>query len=951
MAKRVLVVEDDPDVVLLLRLTLEAEGYSVSEAADGEEALARLSEGGIDVVVLDAMLPVQSGWDVLLSMQDDPALLEMPVIMVTALSSEDDRRRAWESGASAFLSKPFERQTLVRTVSEVMNPVQRRFRAAQRRAGLHRAPRATVGTDVDRFSVEPRDTCDTNADDGTDVAVGSASGVGPDLEGTAVDGTGQPIPEGHIETQRPADGDGIPSDGIPSDGIPSDGIPSDGIPSDGILTDDVLTATLDLLEDAVVVVAPDRTVIGWNEAARRIFGWSADQVVGRSLVEAIGAEDRARVEDLCRRVDEGDTIRSALVDCRARDGIHLELGCNMARAGAVVPGRASLVLVGRDLTTKRWAEARFRSLLESAPDAVVVVNSEGRIQFVNTRTEELFGHRSATLLGQPLEILVPERFRHRHVDHRTAYVAHPRHRPMGRGIELYARRSDGSEFPVEISLGPVHTEDGLLVSAAIRDLTERIELERAHADAEERFRSAFEHAPFGMALISADGTWLRVNAALCAILGTEASEVVGRPLTEVVAHQDVRAWEQALAALFADPAERLQREEVWHARRGGVWVRVHAVAVSGGAPGSPYAVVLVEDVTQQRAAAARLEEASAALARQERLAALGELSAAVSHELRNPLGAITNSLFLLRHELTDGIDDPVERYLQIAERETARATAITENLLAFARNRSPVLTAVDLASVIDEVLQTLPPPPRVDVVTPDVSVVLFADRVQLAEVLTNLVANAYDALSDGGRLTIDAQDEGSHVRLTVSDTGSGVDPAVAERIFEPFVTSKARGTGLGLAIVKRIVEAHGGDTTVSATPGGGLTFTIRLPAARPRHVLIVDDDASVRSTFAALLQHAGYAVIEADDGDVALEVLSHSYVDVVILDLAMPRLDGYEVLARVDPLTPIIVVSGESTAGDRVGQLGNRPFAVMRKPVAPEELLGVLGRAVSSMLG
>lgn len=657
----------------------------------------------------------------------------------------------------------------------------------------------------------------------------------------------------------------------------------DGAGNRGSRPDKVLAGLLDVTDDAVVVVGSDHTVTGWSREAQRIFARTADEVLGKRL--SVG-------------LDVGD-------------------------------------------------DARFRSLLESAPDAMVVVDTAGCIQFVNARTEELFGYSARDLLGRPIELLVPERYRDRHLEHRREYAAHPRARAMGQGIELFGRRSDGGEFPVEISLAPVSTDDGLLVSAAIRDTTDRLALERAHAESEERFRSAFEHAPFGMALVDAHGNCFRVNTALCGILGMQPNELLGHPLAAVMAPTDRATWNHAFGELLHGQGTEIHVEQSWHGRRGEIWVRVQAVAVHDPDGSARYAVVQLEDITAQKIAAAQLEAANKTLVRQERLAALGEMSSIVSHELRNPLAAITNTLFLVRRELDSAALGRVDTYLQIAERETAKAASIAEDLLSFARSRTPVPAAIELEQVIEEVLQVLPPPAGVEVSVEQAALIVFADRVQMVQVLSNLVGNAYDAMPGGGRLSITAERTLNDVMISVTDTGQGIDPAIERDLFEPFVTSKPRGTGLGLAIVKRIAEAHGGDVSIRSTPGSGTAVTVRFAAGTPAHVLVVDDDPSVRATLGALLRHAGYSVIEADDGDVALDVLDHSYVDVVILDLAMPRLDGYAVLARLGESPPVLVVSGDALGPVERDRLLDRPFAVLHKPVMPDVVLDLVARAVT----
>jgi signal transduction histidine kinase len=233
------------------------------------------------------------------------------------------------------------------------------------------------------------------------------------------------------------------------------------------------------------------------------------------------------------------------------------------------------------------------------------------------------------------------------------------------------------------------------------------------------------------------------------------------------------------------------------------------------------------EVVAQREA--ELLEAQAALVRQERLSAVGEMATVIGHELRNPLGAAVNSLFLVRHELGEDMDPKVGAHLSRAERETNRAAALSEDLTAYMRERPPSIVTLDLAAVISEVLESTPPPAGVTVSTPASGIAVVADQDQLLQVLINLVTNAYQAMPTGGSLTIAGSDAGTFTEITLQDTGPGIDPQVADRLFDPFVTTKANGTGLGLAIVKQIVEAHGGTVAIEPGPAGGARFILRIP--------------------------------------------------------------------------------------------------------------------------
>ena len=246
-----------------------------------------------------------------------------------------------------------------------------------------------------------------------------------------------------------------------------------------------------------------------------------------------------------------------------------------------------------------------------------------------------------------------------------------------------------------------------------------------------------------------------------------------------------------------------------------------------------YAAALVAERTNElERSLAELRDAQAALVRGERLTALGAMASVVGHELRNPLAAVTNALFLLRHGLGDPPDPQMDKHLSLADREVAKAASLADDLVAFVRPREPQLEPVELRDVVHEVLEATPAPSQVDVDVDVDPVLVQADRRQLAEVLTNLVTNAYQAVGDAGTVRISGHLNGAGAVLRVEDSGPGVDESVSEKIFEPFFTTKHDGTGLGLAIVRRLVEAHSGEVTLgNRQDAGGAQVTVVLPLA------------------------------------------------------------------------------------------------------------------------
>jgi signal transduction histidine kinase len=260
-----------------------------------------------------------------------------------------------------------------------------------------------------------------------------------------------------------------------------------------------------------------------------------------------------------------------------------------------------------------------------------------------------------------------------------------------------------------------------------------------------------------------------------------------------------------------------------------------AAVVEGVGRRRDYALGLVFDRTSElRQSVQQLEQTQEALLASERLAALGQMAATVGHELRNPLGVLTNSMYLIRAATAGTADERLNRHLSTADREIAAATLIVSDLLEFARPRAAAPRAVDVADLLEETLSVAPPASGIAATIDDVAGLppVLADRDQLRQVLLNLLTNAYEAMQTGGSVRLSAQLCGDGIEVTVRDDGPGMDEATAQRVFEPFFSSKIKGTGLGLAVSKRIVESHGGSLSLDSAEGDGCTARVWLPLAR-----------------------------------------------------------------------------------------------------------------------
>jgi len=248
-----------------------------------------------------------------------------------------------------------------------------------------------------------------------------------------------------------------------------------------------------------------------------------------------------------------------------------------------------------------------------------------------------------------------------------------------------------------------------------------------------------------------------------------------------------------------------------------------------------YAAAQVEERTASlRQAVSELEETQAQLVRQEKMAAMGQLASTVGHELRNPLAVIMNVLYLLETIAGAEGSEAMLRHLATAKRETSAATLIVADLLDYSAGRTPMRAPVQLADLVAEALTVVPPPTGIEVVQhvePDIAI--DADRDQMRQVLLNLITNGYDAMPGGGILDVSVRATGDSARITVSDTGMGMDEETQASIFTPFFTTKTRGIGLGLAVTKRVIEAHGGTISVQSTPSVGTSFTLTVRVGAP----------------------------------------------------------------------------------------------------------------------
>ncbi|CAG0984391.1 two-component system, cell cycle sensor histidine kinase and response regulator CckA [Methanosarcinales archaeon] len=649
----------------------------------------------------------------------------------------------------------------------------------------------------------------------------------------------------------------------------------------------------------------------------------------------------------------------------------------------------------------REPEENFRVLVETANDAIVSFDDEGRILLWNSAAEKIFSYNRDEAVGSILSVLIiPDSYADILKKEMKNLTVTGKSTQIRKTIEMEAQRKDGKVFPVEFSISARETSDGWIYTCIIRDITRRRNAEealhKAHDELELRVQErTAEIKKANKALLESEASYRELtesiddlffamdgdlrytywNSASEALTGILAKDAIGKSLLELFPEVKRTKVEQYyIQALKTQQHERFESDFQLGEKK--FIFEINAYPTKDGLS------VIAKDITEKKMFEAHLLRA-------QRMESIGILAGGIAHNLNNMLTPMMLSLQILKGKFTD---EQSQKLLTILEQNSQRSADLIKQVLSFSRGIEGERAPLEAKHIITEIEKVAKEtfPRNIEIKT-DIQNDLFTisgDVTQLHQVIMNLCVNARDAMPDGGTLSITASnffiDEnyarmhteaqvGSYVAIVVSDNGTGIPPEILDRIFEPFFTTKefGKGTGLGLSTALAIVKSHGGFINVYSEVGKGTKFSIYLPAIKAKTeiqnaqeqklelftghgelVLIAEDEDSVHEITISTLEKYGYSALAANDGAdaVALYAQNKDKVKVVLMDMMMPVMDGYasiRAIRKINPEVKVIAVSGLAEKDKLAEIASSHTKAFLPKPYTAQNLLKIIHEVMS----
>jgi PAS domain S-box-containing protein len=917
----ILLVEDDPGVARLEQLRLERAGFTVVSAMTAAEGLHALANGEIELIILDQRLSSgTSGLEFFRQVKESG--YNVPAILVTGLNDENTLIEALRAGVRDFVPKtPNFLNHLEPIVTRVLDQVRTERELAESRvvAREHEVRRRELEHEIaQRKRVE--------------------------------------------RALREAE--------------------------------EYLRLMVESVKDfAIFTVDPQARIVSWNPGAERLFGYAEPEILGQHLNILFTPEDRAA------GIPERE-IATAAAKGRASDERwhQCQDGDRFFASGVVTPifdeenKLRGFTKIARDITERKQAEeavreaaVRLKAIVETAVDGIITIDEQGIVESMNPAAERIFGFTHEEVVGRNVEMLMSEPERNEHSQHLEEYLQTGRQKIIGTIREVRGRRKDGSVFPMELAVSETRLGVRRIFTGIVRDITEfkkaveeRLQLVNELEGERALLNCLLDNAPVGFGFFDHDLRYLRLNPALAEINGVPIDEHIGRTLLDVLPELSPEV-SHSFREVLQSGRSIVNKEVTGVTRRRGsekerYWLcNFYPVKLPGGTLLG--AGVVVTDIDDRK----RMEEAlKDADQRKDQFLAM------LAHELRNPLAPISNAVQIMQLEGPNGAN--FRWSTEVIEDQIKHMTRMVDDLLDVSRiTRGKVdlqKETIRLAEVIDLAVEASRPliddyHHQLTVTLPPEAIILEVDPARLAQVLSNLLNNAAKYTDEGGEISLTAETRGREVVIRVRDNGIGISADLLPRVFDLFTQadrtlSRSRGgLGIGLTLVRSLIELHDGRVAAqSAGLGHGSEFVVALPMAASsaelpqypdtadgsrnvqlprRRILVVDDKRSNAQSLEVLLRALGQEVYTAYDGKEALEMARLHRPDVVLLDIGLPIIDGYEVARRCREQpelqrTTLVAMTGYGQDSDRQRSHEAGFDAHLVKPVDLDNLLLLLSQ-------
>jgi len=770
-----------------------------------------------------------------------------------------------------------------------------------------------------------------------------------------------------------------------------------------------LNDIIEFLPDATVVLDMEMKVIAWNRAIEDMTGVSKQQVIGKRrdaitapflrerrsyLFDLIGVRDKELESRYRHIVRKGDILYAQTYVPYLQGGKGAYVFATAAPLFDAHGNRVGAIEIIRDITDQvqaqealRISEEKYRELVENANSIILRMDKHGNVTFINEFAQRFFSYTEKEILGRNVvgTIVPPVETGGRDLRAMIEDIAMNPDRYASNVNENMRR--DGDRVWIAWTYKPIRYQDGPLMEVLCvgNDVTERKVMEETLVEAEARYRSIFENSLMGIFQSTPRGHLLKLNKAFSRILGYDSPEDVLNKVSDIAQQHYVIPARRAELLHLIEEREMVQdfEAEIYRRDRSVAWITLNTRAVRGTDGKIVHLEGTVQDITDSKLLESQLNQAR-------KMEAIGTLAGGIAHDFNNILTPILGYSEISLNEVPS--NGQLYHNLEQIFLSANRARELVKQILTFSRKGEQSPRPVQVSLLIKETLKllrsslpsTIEIRQELDRDATDNTV--MADPIQIHQVLMNLCTNAAHAMREkGGVLTIALRNEdiqsgarteiadlepGAYLRLSVVDTGHGMDEATKERIFEPYFTTKgsSEGTGLGLALVYGITRSLSGGIAVRSKPGHGTTFDVYFPRTRSiqapavpasshlptgkGHILVVDDEKPIVDMLKAMLLRLGYDITETYSSHDALRTFSAqpNNFDLVISDLTMPHMTGIDLtkeILRIRPDTPIILCTGfsEPVDEDRSKLLGIREF--LMKPVAMRDLAAAVNRILA----